>query len=267
MTAWTAPVGWIEQQGYPQYNIDADEVVKVSVKYFASDTASNILAALPGGGDTYSGYLFDGAKFEAGETGDFFDIEISFTSEQEQTPAGGGTEKADGEYYWTCTGSQYEVPIERHPDYDPRWNNFFYVRFGCEPTIDWSQSNPITLAAFNELKNEKFFRSPSDAPDGWEPRGEPWYPWLESYILPLIQVSGVRKYKDFDTLAAANPATNVGKLKVPGETFGLPDNSLNPHWIQIGAVVKFDGKRWVSEETYLYFESILPDTLYPEATT
>ena len=269
MTAWTVPTGWTLSQNYPQYNVDAAGLVKMATKYFAQDTAANIIAALPSTGDTFEGYLFDGAKLDAGETGDFFDIELSFAdperaeSEQEEpTPAGGGTEKADGEYYWTCTGSQYEIPIERHPNYRPCWNNFLYVRNGCEPTAVWAGSTPSPISYFNGLKNEKFFRSPSDAPDGWEQKEGPLYPWLESYIVPLIQVSGCRKWKHFSSLTAANPAAHVGKLKAPDETFGLPDNSSNPHWIQIGAVVKFDGKRWVSEETYLYFESIQPEELY-----
>jgi len=241
MADWTKPAGWEIAPNGEKFTEDENKVRKASLKFFSEDSLSSIFSAMPALGQAYlSSFFYDGGDVTLSDEGMSYDISLSFSELEPDEPA-------EGVYSYNLEVGEFEKDIEAHPNYLPEWNHYQIRRVG---TIEADLYPGFAFADLAGLKDHRLVKQLSEMPDGWEVVEVPTKPGITSYIVGSPVVSGVRYWRNYATMVAANPAADVGRLSVPGETFGLPTSAIC--WLLMSCSVTFDGKYWTADEKYQY---------------
>lgn len=176
---------------------------------------------------------------------------------KEQVPGmGGAADRKNYETVYTLSDGGLEKPIETHPEYITCWNYILVGKIGKEVPDWWEAAvNPMLSTT-----DYKWIKETSELPEGFAFLCMKKKPGVESYktAAPVIEE---RKYFNSERKSEIS-VKYMNKLKVPGETFGLPAASKN--WLIMSVSIQPDGKYWCVTTSYQYADEWDTD-IYPVA--
>lgn len=236
------------KQGYPQYKVDKTGKTVVDVRYapWSECLDENPFIGSPFDGDL--GYVLDSFSKKPWPCGTMGDVEYIYAPEGSESK---GVDNDRPEY--SAQGSTFEKPLEQHPSYLTKWNYNLAKRSDAAPGDNYANYDTDTTP----VTNDEYFmwvKGASELP-AEDSDGLKWAlvagksktkPGVESYFFPSIQVSERLYYST--ELKASSALTKVAKRGTPGRTYGLTGGE----WLNMGANINKDGRKWVVETVYQF---------------
>lgn len=238
---------------HPQYREDKNGLSLVDVFY---GTWTEVLAYVSIIGSPSSLnplYVLDSLSRKRREDGTSGELELVYA------PAGSGQIGVDNNRPEpSCQVSLFEKPLEQHPDYLNKWNYHLACRddAGSENPSFWDTSGGTGATFFDTggtPETYRWIKDPSELPqeDGytWKIIKTKTKPGIESFYSPSVLVQFKYYYSSYSR--ASQASTNAGKIQTPEYTFGRTGGE----WLNMGANVYKDGRKWVMETSWQFSES------------
>lgn len=232
------------KNGYPSLRVDKHGATLVDCFYGAWEDVFSFDVPLGARHHERENFALDSYSIKRNESGTIGEIELVFVpAGAENIPTNSNAPDP------TCRVSLFESPLEMHPKYRTKWNYCLAARDDAPDTSPswWGEKTDLSTS---DDEVYRWIKTPSELPQQpdhtWKIVKQKTKPGQESFFMPSVVVE--EKLYFSDVKKASKACENAGKIMTPKNTFGRKNGS----WLNMGADIFREGKKWVVSTTYQF---------------
>ena len=242
-------VRWVLCSGYPQvsgtdgieqltvkYTVDEDgmEAVPEYRDFYVNRSASRFFAK-------YERMRLKGKSIVPLESGDVFEVTLTYAHDDNDVPDAGATVHEEWEY----DTQDYDVPLAKHTKYRYCWNHKLAAKTSAGAAVPgWFETAKNEVMDAGTGDTYKWLKADDKCPDGYTVIAQETKPGVESFRRGITTVQCIKSSCSKRKLERS--AQQDYTIKRPKETFGK-----DGQWLRGGSKIRKNGKKWELTVSFL----------------
>jgi hypothetical protein len=246
------PVSLTRKQGFPRMTERQNAPVFVDGYFAVGANFADFVAALPAIGGTtsdYGGVTLDTREITRAESGNRYDVTLTYRNPDVNEGGGGGSTRTEGETEYSLEDGGMQKSVETLANFKTCWK-YHLAGKGTASVPVWGTTATTLVITGADSQTYEWLETPNAKRDGWNIIQKRTKAGQDEYIASAPVVVMTKYYSKYSDAEEECENFAPGTIDAPEKTFGLP--SEDDHWLIVSMNCQRSGRYWAIQVRYQY---------------